>query len=261
MTQVPSSCVRVLVVDDEAPARKRLVELLRKDADVEAIYEANNGVSAVTMIEKEHPDIVLLDVQMPEVDGFGVIDAVGVDQMPATIFVTAYDRFALKAFDADAVDYLLKPIGNKRFEQAMKRVKSRLQSAGPNTLGPHILELAAKRAAPGEIWDWLVIKSSGVTRLLMANDIDWIEAAGVYVNLHSQGKELIYRASLGNVIKRLDPFRFVRIHRSSVVNIKAVVQLESITHGEFEVLMRDGARLVLSRHYRAEVEKRLGQSL
>ena len=253
--------IRALVVDDEAPARRRIVDLLKKDADVETILEAENGIAAVEVIEKERPDIVFLDVQMPEVDGFGVIDAIGVDHMPLTIFITAYDRFALKAFDSDAVDYLLKPFGTKRFEQAITRAKSRLQHADASALGPHVLDLVAKRAAPGELWDWLVIKAGGVTRFVMASEIDWVEAAGVYVNLHAQGKEYVYRASLGAVTKRLDPFRFVRIHRSSIVNLKSIVHLEPTSHSEFEVLLKDGARLVLSRNYRADVEKRLGQSL
>lgn len=253
--------LRVLVVDDEAPARRRLVDLLEEDGDFDAIMEAENGVAAVAMIEKERPDIVFLDVQMPEVDGFGVINAIGPDQMPVTIFVTAYDQYALKAFDADATDYLLKPFGTKRYEQAILRAKARVQQASAHVFGPKILDLVARRAEPGEIWDWIVIKTGGVTRFVMAAEIDWVEAAGVYVNLHVQGKEYVYRTSLGSVTKRLDPFRFVRIHRSSVVNLKSIVQLDPTSHGEFEVLLKDGTRLVLSRHYRAEVEKRLGQSL
>ncbi len=261
MEQRPHEGIRALVVDDEAPARKRLTELLRTDRDIDTVLEAENGVAAVAAIEKERPDLVFLDVQMPEVDGFGVIEVIGVEQMPATIFVTAYDQFALKAFEADAIDYLLKPFSNKRYEQAVAKAKARLRGAGANALGPRVLELVEKRAAPGEIWDWLVIKAGGVTRLVMASEIDWIEAAGVYVNLHIQGKECIYRALLGTITKRLDPHRFVRIHRSYVVNIRSIVQLDPISHGEFEVAMRDGARLVLSRSYRADVEKRLGQSL
>lgn len=253
--------LRVLVVDDEAPARRRLIDLLREDGDVEEILEADNGVAAVNLIEGEHPDIVFLDVQMPEVDGFGVIEAIDSERMPPTIFVTAYDQFALKAFDADAVDYLLKPFGTRRYEQAIARAKGRVRQSATNALGPHVLDLVARRAAPGEIWDWIVIKAGGVTRFVMASEIDWVEAAGVYVNLHVQGKEFVYRTSLGAVTKRLDPFRFVRIHRSSVINLKSIVQLESTSHGEFEVLLKDGTRLTLSRHYRAEVEKRLGQSL
>lgn len=253
--------IRALVVDDEPPARKRVVDLLKKDSDVEAVLEAENGVAAVEMIEREHPDLVFLDVQMPEVDGFGVIEAIGAEQMPLTIFVTAYDRFALKAFDADAVDYLLKPFGTKRFEQALVRAKTRLSQSDESALGPHVLDLVARRAAPGEFWDWLVVKTGGVTKFIMAGEIDWIEAAGVYVTIHAQNKEYVYRSSLGAVAKRLDPFRFVRIHRSSIVNLKSIVHLEPTSHGEFEVLLKDGARLTLSRNFRAEVEKRLGQSL
>jgi two-component system, LytTR family, response regulator len=256
-----SRALRALVVDDEAPARKRLRDLLSEDAEIGTIAEAENGIAAVAAIENERPDIVFLDVQMPEVDGFGVIEAVGADRMPLTIFVTAYDHYALKAFDADAVDYLLKPFGNKRFQQAVARAKGRLRNAEIQTMGPSVLRLVTRRDEPGELWDWLVIKGGGVTKLVMATEIDWIEAAGVYVNLHFQGKECIYRSSLAAVTKRLDSLRFVRIHRSSVVNIKAIVHLEPISHGEFEVLLRDGTRLVLSRNFRAEVEKRLGQSL
>jgi len=253
--------IKVLVVDDEAPARKRLMQLLRKDNDIEAVIEAENGVSAIAALEAERPNIVFLDVQMPGVDGFGVIDAIGAEHMPPTVFVTAYDEFAIKAFEADAVDYLLKPVSNARFEQALSRVKRRLHAANAPTIGPKVLELAAKRASPGELWEWLVIKNSGVTKLVMATEIDWIEGAGVYVNLHVQGKELVYRSSLGNVIKRLDPFRFVRIHKSSAINIKSITQMEPLSHGEFEVVMKDGARLILSRNYRADFEKLLGQSL
>ena len=261
MEQQQPRTLRALVVDDEAPARRRLRDLLSEDTEFGDIAEAENGQAAVEAIERDHPDVVFLDVQMPEVDGFGVIEAIGSDRMPLTIFVTAYDRYALKAFDADAVDYLLKPFGNKRFHQAVARAKARLRNAETRSVGPNILELVSKRDAPGELWDWLVIKGGGVTKLVMASEIDWIEAAGVYVNLHFQGKECVYRSSLAAVTKRLDPLRFVRIHRSSVVNIKAIAHLEPISHGEFEVLLRDGTRLTLSRNFRAEVEKRLGQSL
>ncbi len=259
MEQEMSSGMRVLVVDDEAPARRLLADLLRHDRDVASVTEAENGMAAVDAIESDRPDAVFLDVQMPGVDGFGVIEALGLENMPPVIFVTAFDRYALRAFDADAVDYLLKPFSNERFEHTMVKLKARRKLA--NTLGPHVMELVARRAAPGEIWDWLVIKGSETTRLVMASEIDWIEAAGNYVSLHVQGKESLYRANLGSIVKRLDPLRFVRIHRSHVVNIKALVELIPISHGEFEVVMRDGARLVLSRNYRVELEKRLGQSL
>ncbi|GAA0541495.1 LytTR family DNA-binding domain-containing protein [Rhizomicrobium palustre] len=261
MEQQRLKAFRVLLVDDEAPARRRLHDLLSDDPEISTISEAENGLAAVAAIESEKPDIIFLDVQMPEVDGFGVIDAIGSDLMPLTIFVTAYDQYALKAFEADAVDYLLKPFGDKRFHQAVARAKARLRNSDCKSIGPNVMGLVSKREASGVLWDWLVIKTGGVTKLLMASEIDWIEAAGVYVNLHFQGKECVYRSSLAAVTKRLDPMRFVRIHRSSVVNIRAITHLEPISHGEFEVLLRDGTRLTLSRNFRAEVEKRLGQSL
>jgi two-component system LytT family response regulator len=263
----PPEPICVLVVDDEAPARRRLTELLSRDRDINRILEANNGVAAVAAIQKERPDIVLLDVQMPGVDGFGVIEALGAENMPLTVFVTAHDQFALRAFEADAVDYLLKPFGDERFERTMERIKSRLHDvragspAEPNVFGPELLKLAARHAMPGEFWQWVAVRTRDATRLVMAEDIDWVEAAGVYVNLHVRGEELLYRAGLAAVANRLDPFQFVRIHKSSVVNLKSIASLERRSHGEFEVVLKDGTHLMLSRSYRAQVERVLGQSL
>jgi len=263
----PAEPICVLVVDDEAPARRRLMELLAKDREVSRVIEAKNGIAAVSLIQEEHPDIVLLDVQMPGLDGFGVIDALGAENMPLTVFVTAYDKFALQAFEADAVDYLLKPFGDVRFEKTIERAKKRLREIRSGILGqggavgPELLKLVAKRAQPGEIWDWMVVKTRTGTRLIMTQDIDWIEAAGVYVTVHAGGEEFLYRANLGAVANRLDPFQFVRVHRSSLVNLKSVAFLERRSHGEFEIVLKDGAHLMLSRNYRADVEARLGQSL
>lgn len=259
--------ITALVVDDEAPARKRLADLLTKDRSVGKILEAKNGVDAVALIQDARPDIVFLDVQMPGVDGFGVIDALGAENMPLTVFVTAYDRFALQAFDADAVDYLLKPFGDSRYEKMMARVKKRLDelraenASDANSFGPELLKLAAKRAKPGEIWEWMVVKKRDATQFVVTQDIDWIEAAGVYVTLHVGAEEFLYRAGLASVVNRLDPFRFIRIHRSSVVNLRSIAFLERRSHGEFEVVLKDGTRLMLSRSYRNEVEEMLGQSL
>ena len=258
--------ISALVVDDEAPARRRLVDLLAKDSDVGGIIEAVNGVDAVAKIEESKPDVVFLDVQMPGVDGLGVVDAIGAENMPLTVFVTAYERFALQAFEADAVDYLLKPFGDSRYRSTMARVKTRLreldqehEEGGP--FGPELLKLVAKRSVPGQLWNWLVIKNRDTTRLIMTEDIDWIEAAGVYVTVHVDGKEYLYRAGLAAVANRLDPFRFVRIHRSSIVNLKSVAHLERRSHGEFEVMLKDGAQLMMSRTYRAQFEAMLGQPL
>jgi two-component system LytT family response regulator len=255
-----------LVVDDEAPARRRLVDRLTRDRDVGRVLEAENGVSAVRLIQKSKPDIVFLDVQMPGVDGFGVIDAIGLDHMPLTVFVTAYDHFAIKAFETDAIDYLLKPFGSKRYETTMERVKRRLRDPrwtrpASGGFGPELVNLVTKRSKPGEIWDWIVIRSRDDARLIMTRDIDWVEASGVYVTVHTAGEEFLYRASLATVAERLDPFRFVRIHRSSIVNLRSIALLERRSHGEFGVVLKDGTQLVMSRSYRSHVENMLGQNL
>ena len=255
-----------LVVDDEAPARRRLVDRLTRDRDIGRVLEADNGVAAVRLIQKSRPDIVFLDVQMPGVDGFGVIDAIGVQNMPLTVFVTAYDHFAIKAFETDAIDYLLKPFGNQRYQATMERAKRRLGDprlahGSSGSFGPELINLVAKRSKPGEIWDWIVVRSRDDARLIMTQDIDWVEAAGVYVTVHTAGEEFLYRASLATVADRLDPFRFVRIHRSSIVNLRSIAILERRSHGEFGVVLKDGTRLVMSRSYRSHVEAMLGQNL
>jgi two-component system LytT family response regulator len=183
------------------------------------------------------------------------------------VFVTAYDQFAVQAFEADAVDYLLKPFGDTRYEKTMQRAKKRLDeirtgaAKDGGSVGPELLKLVAKRSQPGEIWEWMVVKTRTGTRLLMTREIDWIEAAGVYVTIHTGGEELLYRANLGAVASRLDPFRFVRIHRSAIVNLQSIALLERRSHGEFEIMLKDGTHLMLSRNYRANVEAMLGQPL
>jgi len=251
----------VMVADDEAPARQRLVDLLRKDAQVATIVEAADGRSAVELILIRKPDLVFLDVQMPELDGLGVIDEVGAESMPLTVFVTAYDQHAIRAFEANAIDYLLKPFSDERLEATMTRVKNRLDERSVREFGTRMLRLVS--AVPGveRPLDRLVVKSGGSTRFVRVAEIDWIEAAGVYANLHVGGKELLYRSALTDLASKLDPVRFVRVHRSVIVNIESIVHLEPISHGEFEVVLKDGSRAKISRTYRSQLEKRLGQSL
>jgi len=258
----PIENIRVLVVDDEMPARQRVVDLLRKDCQVGPIVEAADGEAAVQAIENQKFDLVMLDVQMPELDGIGVIDTIGPDAMPLTVFVTAYDQHAIRAFEANALDYLLKPFSDERFEAAMCRVKSRLDERSARDFSQRIMKMVSSVPAPSDRrWDRLVIKSGGTTRFLRVIDIDWIEAAGVYVNLHVAGKELLYRAALNDLAERLDPKRFIRVHRSAIVNIESIVQLEPLSHGEFDVVLKNGARTRVSRTYRAQLEQRLGQPL
>jgi two-component system LytT family response regulator len=257
----PPERMRALIVDDEAPARQRLRDLLAKDNQISAILEAENGIAAVQMIQDQKPDLVFLDVQMPELDGLGVVEAVGAEEMPLTIFVTAYDQHAIRAFESNALDYLLKPFSDERLEAALARVKSRLDERTLRDLGRRMLQMVSKAPPQVRRWDRLVVKSAGTTRFLRIAEIDWIEAAGVYVNLHVAGKECLYRASLTDIAEKLDPQRFIRIHRSAIVNIESIVQLEPASHGEFEVVLKNGSRARVSRTYRAQLEQRLGQSL
>jgi two-component system LytT family response regulator len=253
--------IRVLVADDEAPARQRLIDLLDKDAEVKAVLEAGDGQAAVEIIAREAPDLVFLDVQMPQLDGLEVVKAVGADAMPLTVFVTAYDQHAIKAFEANALDYLLKPFSDERLEAALCRAKARHDERSMREFGRNVLRMISAGPAAGRYLDRLVVKSGGTTRFLRVADIDWIEGAGVYVNLHVGGKELLYRAALNELADCLDPVRFVRVHRSAIVNIDSILELQPISHGEFEMVLKDGHRSRVSRTYRALLEKRLGQSL
>jgi two-component system, LytTR family, response regulator len=268
--------ISVLVVDDEAPARQRLIDLLRREPVVETINEAGDGLAAiaaiVTPIPDLRPDLVFLDVQMPELDGLGVLDRVAgslaIETMPLTVFVTAYDQHAVRAFEANALDYLLKPFSDERFEATMARVRSRLNERGLQEFSRRLMRMISAGPAPRTL-DRLVVKSAGATRFIRVSEIDWIEAAGVYVNLHVNsvsaqkpgGGEILYRSSLAELAERLDPARFIRVHRSTIVNLESILQLEPISHGEFEVLLKSGARTRISRSYRAQLEERLGQSL
>jgi two-component system LytT family response regulator len=251
----------VLVADDEVPARQRIIDLLRSHSQGAAIIEAPDGLTAMEIIQDQRPDLVFLDVQMPELTGLEVIAEVGAERMPLTVFVTAYDQHAIRAFEANALDYLLKPFSDERFEATMARVSIRMDERSVREFGRRILRMVS--AAPGGDLplDRLVVKSGGSTRFVRVADIDWIEAAGVYANLHIGGKELLYRAALNDLAERLDPVRFVRVHRSAIVNIESILHLEPISHGEFEVILKDGSRSRISRTYRRQLEKRLGQSL
>lgn len=257
----------VLVADDEPPMRMRLRSLLAEDHDVGRVIEAETGLEAVELTARERPDILFLDVQMPGLDGFQVIDAVGAENMPLTVFITAYDRFALQAFEADALDYLLKPFGNTRYEAMMARAKKRLresragQSSGAPSFGRELLELVARRRREDAGWHWLAIKGATKTRLVSTQDIEWIEACGTYVTLHIGDEEYLHRMALSTVAKNLDPMRFVRIHRSTVVNLSSIAVLERRSHGEFDVMLKSGKRLMLSRKYKPALEGLLGQDL
>jgi two-component system, LytTR family, response regulator len=251
----------VLVADDEPPARRRLLDLLAKESDVASVSEATDGRMTVDLIQSRRPDLVFLDVKMPELDGLGVIDSVGIPFMPLTIFVTAYDQHAIRAFEANALDYLLKPYSDRRFRSALDRARTRLDDRGLREFAERVKHMLTPEVVNGPPLDRLVIKGRGTTRFLDVTEVECIEAAGVYVVLHTGGKELLHRSSLADIEAKLDPRHFIRIHRSAIVNLARVAHLEPISHGEFEVVLKGGKRVRLSRTYRGPVEQRLRQSL
>jgi two-component system, LytTR family, response regulator len=238
----PASTLRVLVVDDEPLARTNLAVLLRRDPDIEEIRECDSGPEAVTQIRAKRPHLVFLDVQMPECDGFDVLELLGADLPPAVVFVTAYDQYALRAFEAGALDYLLKPFDNARFELALNRAKERIANA----------------LAQPPRFDRVAIKSAGQISFVKLSEIDWIEAADYYACLHVGGKSHLLRRSLADLDQELDPNVFCRIHRSTIVNMSRVRGLKLNADGDYDVLLDNGAKLRLSRRYRKQLRWRLG---
>lgn len=254
--------IRTLVVDDEPLARERIRALLAEEADVEVVGEARDGEEAVKAILAHEPDLVFLDIQMPRMDGFEVIRTVGPDNMPLVVFVTAYDQHALKAFDVRALDYLLKPFDRERFAESIGRVRDAIEHAGGDELGRRLLELVRelKPGAPPRS-DRLVIKSAGRLFFLRTDEIDWVEAAGNYVKLHVGAEEHLLRETMNGIEQKLDPDKFFRIHRSRIVNMERIKELQPWFNGEYVVILRNGTKLTLSRGYREKLQERLGRPL
>ena len=256
--------LRVAIVDDEPLARERIRALLGQHSEFQIIAECQDGDQAVASLAETMPDLVFLDVQMPELDGFGVLDALGdmlgAKQLPAVIFVTAYDAYALKAFEVNALDYLLKPFDRARFEQALDRAVDRLrQSTGTDgadrELRDFVSRLRAEREATGRHAERIVVRSAGKIYFIRTKEIDWIEGDGNYVKVHSAGRAHLVRETLKSIEGRLDPRRFVRIHRSSIVNVDRINSLEPYFHGEYVLTLRDGAKVTSSRSYGEAVRR------
>lgn len=249
-------------MDDEPLARERMRTLLGSETDVEVVGEARDGLEAVENILGQSPDLVFLDVQMPKLDGFEVIQTVGADRMPAVVFVTAYDQHALRAFEVQALDYLLKPFDHDRFQGALKRVRRQIDSQETGDLGRRLLALVRdlKSDRPSRT-DRLVVKSGGRLFFLRAEEIDWIEAAGNYVRLHVGNDGHLLRETMNSIEGRLNPDLFFRIHRSHIVNIERIKELQPWFNGEYVVILRNGARLTLSRGYREKLQERMGKPL
>jgi two-component system LytT family response regulator len=244
--------MRVLIVDDEPLARQRVRHLLENEQDIDSLAEARNGAEAIEKIEAERPDLVFLDVQMPEIDGFDVIEAVGNEHFPNVIFTTAYDQYALKAFDVNAVDYLLKPVDPDRFHRALDRVRH--QDHRNKDLKTELLGLLQSLPTRPKYLDRLVVRTGGRIAFVRTEELDCIEAYGNYLRLCLSSEEHLIRMTLSAIDSRLDPSRFVRIHRSTIVNVDRVKELQSTFHGEYLVLLHSGKRLTLSRGYRDRLQ-------
>jgi two-component system, LytTR family, response regulator len=248
--------IRALIVDDELLTRQRLRRLLRNEADIELLADCANGAEAIASIKKEKPDIVFLDVQMPEKDGFQVIKEIGADAMPIVIFITAHDEFAIRAFESQALDYLLKPFGEQRLQQALRRARHLL--ANRDTVPAQLADLVSHLRNPRPIATRLAVKCDGRVLFLRLEEIDWIEAVGDYVNLHVGPETHLLRARMSDMEKKLSGGRFFRIHRSTIVNLDRVKEFRPIHLGESAVVLRNGVKLAASRACAQNLQQALG---
>jgi two-component system LytT family response regulator len=249
--------IRTLIVDDEPLARERLAGMLAAEPDIEVIGQCRDGEEAVKAIVEQTPDLVFLDIQMPQMNGFEVIEAVGGERMPLVIFVTAHDQYALRAFQVRALDYLLKPFDRDRFRDALQRARKQVERDDSGEIGRRLLALVKDMRRDQPRTDRRVVKSGGRLFFLRADEIDWIEAAGNYVRLHVGSTSYLLRETMNAIEGRLDPEKFFRIHRCRIVNMERIQELQPWLNGEYAVLLRTGTRLTLSRGYREKLQDRL----
>jgi two-component system LytT family response regulator len=246
--------IRAIIVDDEPLAREGVRLHLEAEPDVEIIGEAGSGEEAVELIETVRPDLLFLDVQMPGMDGFGVLDAIGPAHMPVTIFTTAYDQFALRAFDAHAIDYVLKPYDAQRFSSAIERARMHLNGRRKVQVDERLDSLLDELRSRNQYLERLVVRSGGRILILRVADIDWVEAASNYVRLHAGGREYLLRETMTALESKLDPVDFVRIHRSTIVRVDKIRELEPLFQGDYVVILDDSTRLTSSRGYREKLQ-------
>ncbi|MEZ5066205.1 MAG: LytTR family DNA-binding domain-containing protein [bacterium] len=253
------SDLRVLIVDDEPLARDRIRNLLEKETEVSILGECANGREAVERIEADTPDLVFLDVQMPDLDGFGVLEALEAENRPVVVFVTAFDEYAVRAFEVHALDYVLKPFDRDRFRLALERGRAEVarRSGDGRDVDRRLVALLEEIEDRRTRLDRIVVKSGGRVFFLRADEIDWIEAAGNYVELHVGRESHLLRETMSRLERRLDPDRFLRIHRRIIVSLDRIKQLEGVSHGEYVVILKDGTRLGSSRGYRDGLQKLL----
>lgn len=251
--------IQTLIVDDEPLARERLHDLLRQEPEVIVVGQCASGREAVAAIRSQTPDLVFLDVQMPELDGFGVLAELQGAPLPAVIFVTAFDQFAVRAFEVHAVDYLLKPFDRERFRAALERASQQIRQHQAGELNERVVALLAELKPGGRSLERLAIKTEGRIQLLKTSDIDWIEAADNYVNVHIGSQTHLHRETLASLEARLDPSRFLRISRSAIVNVERIKEFQPMFHGDYVVILQNGTRLTLSRNYRDKLQHLMGK--
>jgi two-component system LytT family response regulator len=252
--------IKALIVDDEPLARRKIQGLLKGDPDIQILGTCSNGREALAAMTEGAPDLVFLDVQMPEMDGFQALESLK-GNPPFIIFVTAYDQYALRAFEFYALDYLLKPFDRKRFEKALRHAKERIRTEKNNELSQQTRAFFEQIKSRSENRERLVIKSGGRVFLLRSEEIDWIEAEGKYVRVHTGKQAYLMREAIGALETQLDPKRFLRIHRSAIINIDRIRELEPWFHNEYRVVLKDGTTLMLSRSFRKRLSEALGNQL
>lgn len=253
--------VRVIVVDDEPPARARLRRLLADHADIEIAGECGDGASAVQAIETASPDLVLLDIQMPELDGFDVLQALDMPQLPAIIFVSAFDQYALRAFQVHALDYVLKPVEADRLGEALAHARVRLAERRSTVEHAGVAALLRDLTKDRPYLSRVPVRIDGRVKVIDLAGVDWLGAADNYVALHAESREYLVRDTIARLEQRLDPQQFVRVHRSTIVRIDRIVELIPDLHGDFQIRLKDGTVLAMSRTFRPRVEELFGRRL
>jgi len=245
--------MNVLIVDDEPLARAGMRMLLEEESAITSIGEARNGAEAVAVIRAGRPDLLLLDVQMPEMDGFGVLKELGADHIPPVIFVTAHDRYAIQAFEVNAIDYLLKPVTRERFQQALTRMRERVTAQGLDNR--HVLSLLQQLSAPPKYLARVALRAAGKITFVNIEDLLYVQAAENYVQLHLKTSRHLLHVPIATLESSLDPAMFLRIHRSLIVNVRHIQELETGPHGEYIVVLKGGARLQSSRSFHEKIKR------
>jgi two-component system LytT family response regulator len=257
--------IRTIIADDEHLSREKLRLLLSEESGVDIVAECQNGEQTVEAVHDHKPDLLLIDIRMPDLDGFQVLEKIAADEMPVIIFTTAYDQFAIRAFDAHALDYLLKPFEQERLHDAIERTRAELLKSHHLDLTTRIFDLLVQKVEPQvqskQSDDRMVIRAGGTVIFLDAKEIDWVEAAANYVKLNVGKDSYLLREGIGSVAERLDPERFVRIHRSAIVNIRKIKELQPCESGEYIAVLKNGKELSCSRGYRTQLQRLIGRNL